>query len=113
MWIFAMFDVPVDTRKARRDHKVFLKNLLEDEFSMLQRSVYVRHCASEESAAVHYNRVKDFLPSDGEVRLITITDQQFQQMEIFKGGDINQPSASDLRDALDSIRPNVDGPFQV
>ncbi len=85
MWIFTMFDLPTDTKKARKDYTFFRKNLLKDGFSMLQYSVYVRHCASEENTDVHYKRVKDFLPPDGEVRLISITDKQFERMQTFWG----------------------------
>ncbi len=77
VWIFAMFDLPTDTKKARKEYTVFRKNLLKDGFSMLQYSVYVRHCASEENADVHHKRIKTFLPPDGEVRIVTITDKQF------------------------------------
>lgn len=85
VWIFAMFDLPTDTQKARKDYTLFRKNLMKDGFSMVQYSIYVRHCASEENADVHYKRVKDFLPPDGEVRLLKVTDKQFKRMEIFWG----------------------------
>lgn len=85
VWIFTMFDLPTDTKKARKDYTDFRKRLLKDGFTMLQYSVYVRHCSSEENADVHYNRVKGFLPDDGEVRLITITDKQFGRMETHWG----------------------------
>ena len=85
VWIFSMFDLPTDTKKARKAYSDFRKNLLKNGFSMVQYSVYVRHCASEENANVHYNRVKNFLPPDGEVRLITVTDKQFARMQIFWG----------------------------
>ena len=85
VWIFAMFDLPTDTQKARKDYTHFRKNLLQDGFSMLQDSVYVRHCASEENADVHHQRVKNFLPNDGEVRLIAVTDKQFARMQTFWG----------------------------
>jgi CRISPR-associated protein Cas2 len=85
VWMFAMFDLPTDTKKARKDYTDFRKHLLKDGFSMLQYSVYVRHCSSEENADVHYRRVKAFLPDDGEVRLITITDKQFGRMETHWG----------------------------
>jgi CRISPR-associated protein Cas2 len=85
VWIFTMFDLPVDTKSARKAYADFRKHLLKDGFTMLQYSVYVRHCASEENADVHYNRIKNFLPDDGEVRLITITDKQFGRMETHWG----------------------------
>jgi CRISPR-associated protein Cas2 len=80
-----MFDLPTDTKQARKDYTHFRKYLLRDGFTMLQYSVYVRHCASEENADVHYSRVKGVLPPDGEVRLVTITDKQFGRMESFWG----------------------------
>ncbi|HOK65868.1 MAG TPA: CRISPR-associated endonuclease Cas2 [Anaerohalosphaeraceae bacterium] len=85
MWILAMFDLPVDTKKARKDYADFRKNLVQDGFTMIQYSVYIRHCASEENAQVHAKRVQSFLPPDGEVRLLIITDKQFERMQIFWG----------------------------
>lgn len=85
MWIFVMFDLPTDTKKARKAYTVFRDSLLKDGFSMLQYSVYARHCASEENADIHEKRVKGFLPPDGEVRLMTVTDKQFERMKIFYG----------------------------
>ena len=85
VWIFAMFDLPTDTKKAIKDYTIFRKNLMKDGFCMVQYSVYVRHCASEENADVHFKRVKDFLPPDGEVRLVQVTDKQFERMQIFWG----------------------------
>lgn len=85
VWIVAMFDLPTDTPRARKEYSYFRKNLMQDGFSMVQYSVYARHCASEENADVHYKRVQGFLPPDGEVRLITVTDKQFERMAIFWG----------------------------
>jgi len=80
-----MFDLPVTTKSARRAYTQFRKKLLQDGFSRLQYSVYVRHCASQENAEVHVGRIERSLPDDGEVRIITITDKQFERMDIFWG----------------------------
>ena len=85
VWIFAMFDLPTEPQKAKKDYAQFRKNLLKDGFTMVQYSVYVRHCASEENADVHFRRVKSFLPPEGEVRLLKVTDKQFGRMQIFWG----------------------------
>ena len=85
MWVLAMFDLPVDTKKARRAYALFRKGLLKDGFSMMQFSVYVRHCASEENAHVHIVRVEGMVPNDGEVRILLLTDKQFERMRIFWG----------------------------
>jgi CRISPR-associated protein Cas2 len=93
MWLIAMFDLPTDTKKARKSYALFRKRLLEDGFVMMQYSVYVRHCASKENADVHIARVQSFLPPDGEVRLMLITDKQYERMQIFWGKSRKQPEA--------------------
>ncbi len=85
MWILAMFDLPTETKKARHDYALFRKHLLEDGFMRIQYSVYVRHCPSRENAAVHIGRIKSHLPPDGEVRVLSVTDKQFERMLTFWG----------------------------
>lgn len=85
MWVLAMFDLPTETKAERRDYRGFREALLNDGFTMLQYSVYTRHCPSEENAAVHEERIKSFLPPDGEVRILTVTDKQFERMRTFYG----------------------------
>lgn len=85
MWIMAMFDLPTDTKAARRAYHDFREALLDDGFTMMQFSVYARHCASEENANVHEARVRACLPDDGEVRILLFTDKQFERMKVFHG----------------------------
>lgn len=85
MWIVAMFDLPTDTKAARKAYASFRKALLKDGFSMMQYSVYIRHCASDANAGVHCERVRRVLPADGEVRLLMVTDKQFGRMQCYWG----------------------------
>jgi CRISPR-associated protein Cas2 len=85
MWVIVMFDLPTDTSEARKQYTIFREHLLKDGFTMMQYSVYKRHCASEENAEVHVQRIKAELPPDGEVRIIKITDKQFGRMQVFYG----------------------------
>ena len=85
MWLMVMFDLPTDTKAARKAYQEFRGFLLEDGFTMLQYSVYARHCPSSENAEVHERRINAALPSDGEVRLLLFTDKQFSRMKIFYG----------------------------
>ena len=85
MWVLAMFDLPTDTKQARRHYTQFRRHLLQDGFTMMQYSVYIRHCASDENAQAHVRRVEREVPPDGEVRILTITDKQFERMRIFWG----------------------------
>lgn len=85
MWVIAMFDLPTDTPKARKAYAHFRKALLRDGFTMMQYSVYIRHCASIENAKIHVTRIGRCVPSAGEVRFLTITDKQFGRIETYVG----------------------------
>ena len=88
MWLFAMFDLPVDTKPARKRYARFRKVLIRGGFSMLQFSVYARYCESEEASDVYRRHVRAALPPEGHVRLVSLTDRQFGKMEVFFGGSL-------------------------
>lgn len=83
MWLFALFDLPVDTPDNRRDYSRFRKALLEAGFQMLQFSVYARYCGDDDVASTYRKRIRKYLPPGGEVRMLAVTDLQFGKMEIF------------------------------
>ena len=85
VWIIVLFDLPTNSQQSRRHYTRFRKSLLNDSFSMMQYSVYMRHCASYENAEVHESRVKASLPPGGEVRIIKITDKQFGRIQVYYG----------------------------
>ncbi|MBO7234823.1 MAG: CRISPR-associated endonuclease Cas2 [Paludibacteraceae bacterium] len=85
MWVLVFFDLPTETKKDRKAYAEFRKNLVRDGFTMFQFSIYMRHCASQENAAVHIKRVKSFLPEYGQVGILCITDKQFGNIELYFG----------------------------
>ena len=80
MWVVSMFDLPTYDREKRRAYARFRKDLIKDGFSMMQYSVYVRHCSSVENANLHVQRMRYLVPEEGEVRFLLITDRQFERM---------------------------------
>lgn len=85
MWLFVFFDLPTETKKDRRNAGLFRKNLIKDGFTMMQYSVYMRHCASSESADVHEKRINSLLPPYGKVSILRITDKQYGNIMNFWG----------------------------
>jgi CRISPR-associated protein Cas2 len=85
MWVLVFYDLPTETKKERKTAADFRKKILADGFAMFQFSLYLRHCASMENAQVHVQRVKKILPEKGKIGIMTITDKQFGNMEIFHG----------------------------
>ena len=85
MWLFAMFDLPMTDKEARRAYTQFRKALLKEGFMMIQYSVYARYCPTEEASQTYRRRAHARLPDEGRVRLVSITDRQFGKMDIYDG----------------------------
>lgn len=85
MWVLAMFDLPVVTPEEKKRYARFRKALLRSGFRKLQFSVYARDCPSRENARVHVARVEQAVPEEGEVRILLVTDKQYERMEVFWG----------------------------
>lgn len=85
MWLFAMFDLPVDKPALRREYAQFRATLLRHGFTMLQYSVYAHYLPSEEADESLRRAVHIALPTHGQVRLVSVTDRQFAKMEIYVG----------------------------
>ena len=85
VWLFVFFDLPVMTKKERKVATQFRKSLEKDGFSMMQFSVYVRHCASKENLSVHIKRVQHSIPATGMVSILSVTDKQFSNIKNFYG----------------------------
>jgi CRISPR-associated protein Cas2 len=85
MWVMVFFDLPTETAAERKVASNFRKEILRDGFSMFQFSIYLRHCPSRENSEVHIKRVKKLLPEKGHIGILSITDKQFGDMEIFYG----------------------------
>lgn len=97
MWLYVMFDLPVETKRQRKIAAQFRKDLLKDGFVMHQFSVYVRHCASDEAAGVHTNRIKAMVPEEGLVSVLKITDKQFENAVRFVGRKSTPPPPAPMQ----------------
>lgn len=85
MWVLVFFDLPTETKKERKAAAKFRKDLVSDGFTMFQFSIYMRNCPSMENAQIHIKRVKGRLPDYGKVGILSITEKQFDNMELFIG----------------------------
>ncbi len=80
-----MFDLPVETKAQVRTYTKFRKNLIRQGFLMMQYSIYIKSCINKEAAQGTVNQVKRFLPKDGHIRSMIITEKQFENMKILVG----------------------------
>ena len=85
MRIVVFFDLPVVTAKEKKAAAKFRKFLIKDGYNMMQWSVYSRICNGTDSVAMHRQRLKQNLPENGSVRALTLTEKQFESIDILLG----------------------------
>ena len=85
MRMIVFFDLPVAEKEERRAATKFRNFLIKDGFQMVQFSVYVRVCNGYDSVATHEKRIESNLPPNGSIRLLIITEKQYESMRILLG----------------------------
>ena len=80
-----MFDLPVITEEEKRIYGKFRKFLLKDGYIMMQYSIYSRVCKNSDDVEKHVNRIKQNLPDKGNIRLLQVTEKQYNDMKIIVG----------------------------
>jgi CRISPR-associated protein Cas2 len=73
MRIIVLFDLPVATKKDRKEYADFRKFLIKDGYDMIQFSVYARITLNHDDSKKHIDRLKN------------ITEKQYISMQILLG----------------------------
>lgn len=85
MRMLVFFDLPVVTQAERRAYTLFRRFLINDGYDMLQFSVYGRILNGSDAQEKHMKRLVNNLPSEGSIRVLTVTEKQFASMSILVG----------------------------
>lgn len=85
MRMIVFFDLPVTEKAAQKAATKFRNFLINDGYLMIQYSVYSRVCNGYDAVKAHEKRLKQHLPPNGSVRLLTITEKQYESMQILLG----------------------------
>jgi len=85
MRILIFFDLPVKTKVQRREATRFRNFLLNDGYHMIQYSVYARVCNGVDAVEKHRCRVTHCLPDNGSIRMLVITEKQYESIDILLG----------------------------
>lgn len=80
-----MFDLPVETSKQKKEYRNFRKELINEGFTMIQYSVYVRVCINRKSAQFLEKKIGTFLPSSGIIQSLMLTEKQYNEMHFLLG----------------------------
>lgn len=68
---------------------------------MLQFSVYAKTVRNNDDAKKHSKIIKSILPPEGSVRLLIITDRQYDSMEVLLGEKYAEENYLDKRDIIE------------
>ncbi|MGN0483101.1 MAG: CRISPR-associated endonuclease Cas2 [Lachnospiraceae bacterium] len=85
MRMIVFFDLPVTTAKERKAATQFRNFLLKDGYHMVQYSVYSRVCNGVDAVNKHEARLNLHLPDNGSVRLLVLTEKQYESIRILLG----------------------------
>lgn len=85
MRILVFFDLPVKTKRERRAATQFRNFLIKDGYYMVQFSVYARVCNGNDMVELHKQRLKMNVPNEGSIRVLVITEKQYEKVEILLG----------------------------
>lgn len=85
MRILVFFDLPVVTATEKKTAAKFRNFLLKDGYHMVQWSVYSRICNGTDAVSMHKSRLQQNLPEKGSVRMLTLTEKQYESIEVLLG----------------------------
>jgi CRISPR-associated protein Cas2 len=83
--MMVFFDLPVVTKAERRAYVQFRRFLLNDGYDMIQFSVYGRILNGNDAEEKHMKRLVANLPSEGSIRVLTVTEKQYASMKLLIG----------------------------
>lgn len=85
MRILLFFDLPRNTSKEVRDATKFVKELKKEGFLMLQESVYCKLLLNMSAFEGIRKSIDKIKPAHGDIMLLTITEKQYNSIEIVLG----------------------------
>lgn len=95
MRMIVFFDLPVKTKTQRRVATQFRNFLIKDGCFMVQFSVYCRICNGYDDVEKHRARIRSNKPDNGSVRLLVITEKQYEKMELIIGNLVKEEKYAD------------------
>lgn len=91
MWMMVLFDLPVVEKTERKEATDFRNFLLDNGFSMVQYSIYIKVLSGTDACDRYYRLIERSLPPQGKVDVVTITDRQYENIKSYIGkGKINK-----------------------
>lgn len=75
----------MEKASERKEYAKFRKRLIKEGFLMLQKSVYTKLAINRQTMELELIKVKGFLPKEGLIQVLTVTEKQFTKIETILG----------------------------
>lgn len=87
MWMMVFFDLPVVEKSDQKEATRFRSFLLDNGFAMVQYSIYTKLFSGKDAAEKYYKMIKQNLPPNGKVDILTVTDKQYSNIISYNSGE--------------------------
>ena len=86
MRILVFFDLPVLTKIDKKKYVSFRRFLIKNGFIMIQFSVYVKLCYTEDYTEESAKKLEKTCPeTEGKIRYLKLTENQYQSIKLVRG----------------------------
>lgn len=85
MRIILFYDLPFDNKEDTKNYTKFRNNILKLGYIQIQYSIYARVVQTKSMIKQHVEKVKKVLPQGGSIRIIVLTEKQYNEMIILRG----------------------------
>lgn len=97
MRVMVFFDLPVETSEERKEYVRFRKFLLKNGFIMMQQSVYSKIVLNNTVGNSICEKIRKSKTKKGLIQMLTVTEKQFNNIELIVGELQNEIVDSDDR----------------
>lgn len=91
------YDLPMDSEYQIKVYNRFRNNLIKLGYSMIQNSVYIKVLNSKTISIQHLEKLKKITPKQGNIRVLILTEKQYQDMFILSGIKTNNELINDTK----------------
>lgn len=94
MRLIVFFDLPMTSKREVRIYNQFRKWLIENGYIMMQYSIYSKIFNNRDACVKHIAILKRYVPKQGQIRIMMITEKQYANIEVIVGGVSNQETVT-------------------
>lgn len=85
MRILLLFDLPSVEAYEKKEYRIFKQALIKNGYTMIQFSVYMKPMNGQIKIDNEIKKLSKYIPDSGNVRLLQLTEKQYQEMYIVLG----------------------------